>query len=166
MGVNTHGYVRKEVTATDIFNVITSKFDKDAKFNVKEDKQGEIGRIGFKYKDEERDIFYCIGTQYPEDEFRYFDGEETYVYLDLNYWGSSVEIMSEIISHFGGWIDENDCDEFGPVYIKQSENFEYSSFVDERDKIVSLLDDNLSNVIKFHIATQIIKHKEKIKELL
>ena len=32
--------------------------------------------------------------------------------ITLGCWGSSVEIIKELVSHFGGgWIDENDCDE-------------------------------------------------------
>lgn len=30
MGVDTHGYVSRQVTAMDIYNIICSKFDKDA----------------------------------------------------------------------------------------------------------------------------------------
>lgn len=33
-------------------------------------------------------------------------------YLSLGYWGDSVEIIREIVAHFGGgWIDENNYDD-------------------------------------------------------
>ena len=31
--------------------------------------------------------------------------------LTLGYYGNSVEIMKDLVSQFGGWIDENDCDD-------------------------------------------------------
>ena len=40
-------------------------------------------------------------------------------FLDLGYWGSSVEIMKSIISNFSGYLDENDCDDEDPYFIAE-----------------------------------------------
>ena len=32
-------------------------------------------------------------------------------YISLSCWGNSIEIIKKIASHFGGWMDENDCDD-------------------------------------------------------
>lgn len=41
------------------------------------------------------------------------------VKLSLSYYDRSVEIMKEILEEFGGWLDENDCDDIGYRYIKK-----------------------------------------------
>lgn len=40
------------------------------------------------------------------------------VFVSLGYCGSSVEIISDLMKHFGGWIDENDCDGIYYKYVK------------------------------------------------
>jgi hypothetical protein len=42
----------------------------------------------------------------------------------LGCWGDSVEIIKDIVTHFGGWIDENDCDdkEFYPILKNEDGN--------------------------------------------
>ena len=41
------------------------------------------------------------------------------VFLDLDYWGHSVEIMRSILSYFSGWLDENDCDKEEAYFIEE-----------------------------------------------
>jgi hypothetical protein len=41
------------------------------------------------------------------------------VKLSIGYCDRSVEIMKEILEEFGGWIDENDCDDVGYKYIEK-----------------------------------------------
>lgn len=41
------------------------------------------------------------------------------VSISLGLWNNAVEIITEICNHFGGWIDENDCDEIGYKYIEK-----------------------------------------------
>lgn len=32
-------------------------------------------------------------------------------HISLGYWGNAVDIIKSIVAEFGGWIDENDCDD-------------------------------------------------------
>ena len=166
MGVSTHGYVSDKVVGIDVFNIITSKFDKDAKFDIQMDKSygSEIGRVYFKFNDEDRNLFYCLGEITPDRDMDFKNGK--YAYLSLGCWGNSVQIMTEIVKCFGGYIDENDCDDKNEFYVPQAENFEYADYVKERDNIVNILDNHLNMSMKIQIATQILNHKNQLKELL
>jgi len=74
--------------------------------------------------------------------------------------------MTEIVKQFGGYVDENDCDELDAIYIERDGDFSYSNYVIERNKIAELLDENLSDSMKYQVAAQIIKHKDRLKEIL
>ena len=165
MGTSTHGYVSDKVSATDIFNVIVSKFDKDAIFEIHEDRDGmgEIGRIHFKFKEEDRSLFYCLGEVTNERKLEFENGK--YAFLSLSYWGESVQIMTEIVKCFGGYLDENDCDDKKEFYISQKENFEYTKYVKERESIIGVLDNHLGMSLKIQVATQILNHKDELIKL-
>jgi len=167
MGVSTHGYVSDNVTGTDIFNLITSKFDKDAKFDIQMDKSygSEIGRIHFKFnKEEDRSLFYCLGEVTLDRDMQFENGK--YAYLSLGCWGDSVQIMTEIVRCFGGYIDDNNCDDEKEYYVPQTENFEYDNYTKARDEIVKILDNHLSTPLKIQIATQILNHKKDLANFL
>jgi hypothetical protein len=42
-------------------------------------------------------------------------------HLSLGNWGSSVEILESIVKKFGGWLDENDCDNIPYRYIEKED---------------------------------------------
>jgi len=84
MGVDTKGYLRLNVSANEVFNVVTSKFDKDATIDIRNDGFGIMGNIYFKYNDEQRRLFYYI-TSREEDDRILFDGEKEFVTLILGY---------------------------------------------------------------------------------
>lgn len=82
------------------------------------------GFIYFKYNDEDRRLFYNYDNLNSYENLEFYTKrnlrdmvEMETTYLSLRYWGSSVEIMKEIVTHFGGWVDENDSDdkEYFPV---------------------------------------------------
>ena len=57
-------------------------------------------------------------------------------YLSLGFWGNSVEIMKEIIAHFGGgWIDENDCDDktYYPIMINEDGSIKPVQYITMND---------------------------------
>lgn len=142
MGVDTHGKIRGFVTHEEIFNFIVQKYDKNAVYNIKktincplaecdwkykinehsEDNENwysVTGRIDFNYHGEKRSLYYAYdnlncnenGNFYSRLGLRDMVLSET-TYLSLGFWGSSVEIIKEIVAHFGGgWLDENDCDD-------------------------------------------------------
>lgn len=75
------------------------------------------GYIDFKYCGEVRSLYYQYMNLNFFENLEYYSryGLEDMVrsectLLDLGCWGSSVSILTEIASHFGGWIDENDSD--------------------------------------------------------
>lgn len=151
MSVDTHGKIKGFVRHEEILNFIRQKWDKDAsdsiskhiicpiskctwkyKFNEhSEDNENYYslyGHICFKYNDEDRSLFYCYFNVNSYDNLDYYSKrnlsdmvETETTYLTLSHWGSSVEIIKNIIENFGGgWIDENDCDdkEYYPVEAK------------------------------------------------
>lgn len=166
MGVSTQGYIGRTIMAVDIYDVIVDKFDKDAKFDIKiEDRDGiaeEIGFIRFKDGEDERKIFLCYGEK---EQHHTFDLDK-YIFLTFGCWGRSSEVMIKIVGCFGGYVDENDCDEIDPIYVPQSENFQYIDYINERKNIAKILDNQLSQPLKIQIANQILKHKEQLKEIL
>ncbi|MFL1672534.1 hypothetical protein [Paenibacillus dendritiformis] len=163
MGVDTKGFLSQEITAIDVYNIIQSKFDSEAGLHIEEDGDGEIGNIVFKFNNDIRNLIYCVTSdRLPGTEF----DSKTHVSLILGNWGESAHIMTEIVKEFGGYVDENDCDDIRPIYISKEGEVNYSSYTLERDKIILLLDEKLSLAIKYQIADQIIKHKDKLKQLL
>jgi hypothetical protein len=173
MGQSTQGYVNRNVTAMDIYNVICEKYDKETGFDIKtqiyNEEEQEIGSIFFKDGEDQRRLFICYGEVDKEDIFNKeieFNGSKKYVYLSFGFWGNSVQIMTDIIKCFGGYIKENDCDEMPIVYIPQSENFNYQEYIQKRNAIAGILDVGLSYSLKIQIASQILKYKEELKIIL
>ncbi|NLK37640.1 MAG: hypothetical protein GX299_06110 [Epulopiscium sp.] len=117
MTAKTHGYITKEIELDQIYRFILKWFDPAAKVNRYENKFGESNEMAvyFNYKGEERRLFAIV---YKSRKFSKTGEKERQIFLDLGYWGSSVEIMKSIISYFSGWIDENDCDSEDPYYIE------------------------------------------------
>lgn len=163
MGVDTKGYLDKDITASDVFNVICYKFDPQANFNVRNESGYDIGTIDFMYNDEQRNLFYCVTSDRLENTP--WDREK-HVSLILRKWGSSVQIMTEIVSVFGGYVDEDDCDDMEAVFISKNENFAYMEFIQEKNSILDILDENLSSSLKQELVAQILKHSEQLKNVL
>jgi len=46
--------------------------------------------------------------------------------------------MTDIVKCFGGYLDENDCDDKEEFYISQKENLEYAEYIKERESIVKV----------------------------
>ena len=105
--------------AVDDFNEIDSikeRYDDSGRWKT------EHCWIHFKHPnemlDQNRCIFYCHSNVNFYENLDYYKdrGLEDMVkahttYLSLGCWGKSIEIMKAIVEHFGGWLDENDCDE-------------------------------------------------------
>lgn len=154
MGVDTHGKIKGFISHEDITNFIRQNWDKNVydgvtkelydslsklKYPYKINEHSEdssnwytiCGFIRFNYRDEDRMLFYHYSNVNSFENLDYYSEyglkdmvESKTTYLSLGYWGSSVEIIKEIVSHFGGgWIDENDCDSepYYPVEPKRIE---------------------------------------------
>ena len=150
MGVDTLGKIKGYVKYEEILNFIKQKYDENAKSDVRKRMSIPIeeckwdykfnehsednkhwysiyGHINFKYKDEDRSLFYDYSNVNSLENLEHYSElglkdmiEAETTFIDLRCWGSSVEIIKEIVTHFGGgWIDENDCDDhpFYPINV-------------------------------------------------
>jgi hypothetical protein len=165
MGVDAKGILNKSISAREVFDVIVSKYDKDAQFDVRIDSYDntESGGIHFKDGKDQRRLFYCIVPDGAEEtEYNEID----HVSLSLGYWGNSTDIITTIVRTFGGYVDENDCDDIGFYYVPKTGDEEYEEYVKQRKVVESVLDEKLSTSDRVMIANQILKCKEQLKEIL
>lgn len=146
MGVDTKGRLIGRVKPEEVLNFIKQKYDANAmsdvkrryddyEFTWKHEKYGdekpytESGSIYFKDGDNNRKLFYYYTNVNSFENLELYSelGLEDMVksettQLILGYWGNSANIMTDLATEFGGWIDENDCDDesYYPI-IKNSE---------------------------------------------
>lgn len=149
MGCDTYGKIKGYVRQEDIFEFIKQKYDENAinkvgrtmtiplskcswEYEVNEHSEDSenwytiSGFICFKYNEEDRMLFYCYNNINSFENLEYYMeyGLENMVktettHIGLGCWGSSVEIIKEIVENFGGgWIDENDCDDEEYYFIE------------------------------------------------
>jgi len=138
MGVDTKGLLKGKIEHEEVLNFIRQKFDENAKSFVelkdygtdskrdwikeRYDSTGKwltwAGFISFNDGTEDRNIFYCYMNNNSYENLEYYKdyGLEDMVksqtrYLSMSCFGNSKEIMKAIVSQFGGWIDEDDCDD-------------------------------------------------------
>ena len=149
MSVDTHAKLKGKVSFEDIRDVVeklygqygpvtianrsTSDWDESSSIQARYDDSGrwrtDMCYIVFHASpDEVRDMFclYCNVNFYENlsyyEEFNLEDmvkAETTF--LSLGKWGHSVEIIKAIAEHFGGWVDENDCDDIPYYWVKKVE---------------------------------------------
>lgn len=157
MGCDTCGKIKGYIKHEDILNYIRQKWDKNAKDTVEKKIYKSIsecdwkfkinehsedfdnwyiicGFISFKYHEEDRMLFYDYDNLNHYENLDYYSKrglselvETETTYILLGYYGGSVEIIKEIVAHFGGgWVDENDCDdkEYYPVNVNVDKNIE------------------------------------------
>jgi hypothetical protein len=141
MGVDTKVRLKGHVKNQDILEFIRNTYDKDAYVSnwrvdnfdeipsIKEryDDSGrwltEVCFIVFKHpKDGLREMFYMHSNVNFHENLEYYEQfnltdmvKSEVTYLSLGHWASSVDILKTIAAHFGGWLDENDCDD-NPYY--------------------------------------------------
>ena len=138
MGVDTQGYLKGYIKPEYLLNYIKQKYDANATMTIRTLDYGEKskldfiketydesdkwlieeGRINFIDGIDQRSLFYMHDNinSYENLEYHAKNGLEDMVKqektsLSLGCWGNSVEIMRDLVSQFGGWIDENDCDD-------------------------------------------------------
>lgn len=140
MSVDTYGRIKGYVSSKEILNYIRHTYDAGAFSDVETQNRGplalldfpmevynpndtdaicESGFICFKANGQSRSLFYFHENFNPFENLEYYRnlGLEEMVrthttHIGLGCFGNSDEIISDIVSHFGGgWIDENDCDD-------------------------------------------------------
>lgn len=122
MGVDTYGIIAKDIKVEDVFQYIKYKYDTQAILT-----DGfKCNTIYFNYnKIEERQLWIFKNTDKTFTlegfgELTVSEGRNTT--FDLGYWGHSVEIINDLVSHFGGgFVDFNDCDDISYEIVKGKE---------------------------------------------
>lgn len=76
-----------------------------------------------------RQMFYMYLNVNFYENLRYYEqfGLENMVkaettFLSLGKWGQSIDIMKAVTEQFGGWVDEDDCDDTPYYRIEKVEN--------------------------------------------
>lgn len=148
MGVNTCGRLLGHVRTEEIINYIYHNWDKDIVNYVKyenlnhwkkenykwieevygDEIYSEHGFINFNYNGEGRSIFYNYNSYNAYENLEYYKeyGLENMVksettFISLSKWGNSIEIIKELVSYFGGYIDHDDCDDKPYYYIPSTQ---------------------------------------------
>ena len=112
MGMNTQGFFDSKIKTDDIVEVLKYKFNVDCR--VEETGSKGYLQVFFEYKDEKRIL--SVFENYTDKSHT---GEDATTLIDLNVWGSSVEIIRGIVEEFGGYLDENDYGSEGWKYINK-----------------------------------------------
>ena len=144
MGVSTNAIVRKDVTITDIENFLTIKYE-DVELH-KSIYTPDFFRITFKDGNDDRQLSVSFSDSCEKDYG--ISG----VWLSLGSWGNSIEIMKSLCEEFGGYLDENDCDDEGFYPINLSRYLD-GKVVTKMDKFKTKLilefgHDKLNSLIK------------------
>lgn len=140
MSIDTNGRIKGYVSSAEVLNYIRNKYDKNAKSLVSTEDRGpfstlefpveiynpndthmivEVGFIEFEAYGNSRSLFYLHLNYNSLENLKYYSdlGLEAMVrahttHIGLGCYGNSDEIITNIVSHFGGgWVDENDCDD-------------------------------------------------------
>lgn len=140
MGIDTKVAIPGKIEPNKIFDFIKEHFDENAISDVEAKVQSqelldsfvesgnvilgkelifESGFIHFRYKEEQRSLFFFYANYYGFDAYtfknnllnntRELNGDNTSLSLGAS--GYAVEILTQIAKEFGGYIDEDDCDD-------------------------------------------------------
>jgi len=175
MGIDTKGRIKGFIDYNRILNYIKANWDKNVVHDISTNIQCPLtecywkyemnshskdndnwyitsGFITFKYNNEQRRLFYIYNN------INVFENEQYYEKLNLldmvkaettsislSAWGSSVEIIKELVEYFGGgWIDENDCDNVPFQKLEERHNSKTEHFLNEirpiKDKILKCIE--------------------------
>lgn len=127
MGLDTHGLIYPNVSVEEVYAHIVKYVDKEAKFHRDSNVSNEFHKdwviITFTHKNENRNLSCGIFKRYEDDNYDFLgtDHDDWYTWLSLGCWGNSVDLMRSIVSRFGGWVDDNDCDDepYYPVPVTE-----------------------------------------------
>ena len=100
------------------YNWFKEKYDDSNEWKI------TSGFITFNDGDENRNIYYDYQNINSYENLEYYNEhnledmvKSEITFLRLGCYGNSVEIMKGIAQEFGGWLDENDCDDIPPYWI-------------------------------------------------
>jgi hypothetical protein len=134
MGVDTKAIIRKGETVTDLKEAIEKKY---SDVDVHSTRENWFFNICFNDGKDKRSMYVSYSGSCLSDYG--IDG----IWLSLGCYGNSVEIMLYLCETFGGYLDENDCDEDGfyPInfHLYQNEKKEFSEMDLFTNKVISQL---------------------------
>lgn len=115
MSTNTKAIIKKGTTIIEIMEVLECHF---GKVRVRLTHIDYFFTLSFIVNGDENRSLNIFLTDTAKNDYD-IDG----VLLDLGCHGSSVEIMKILLNEFGGYLDENDCDDkdFYPVNLSEFE---------------------------------------------
>jgi hypothetical protein len=73
-------------------------------------------------KETHRSLFWCYSNCVFEGEDSDIKSQNETTYISLSYDPEAIAIIKAITTHFGGWMDENDCDGIGYVEVIPNES--------------------------------------------
>lgn len=104
MGVNTTAILRKGLTIEEIVKAISEKY---TDVEVKPSSIFDFMYIEFKDGEDQRQLIISFSNSCERDN------GIAGVWCSLSMCGNSIEILRYLCEIFGGYLDENDCDEEG-----------------------------------------------------
>ena len=105
MGINTQGVMNSRVEVSDIVEVLERKFNVITEIEDTHDK--DYKQIVFDYNGEDRRM--SVFVNYNDHSHIGFTGMNEVTLIDLNLWGSSIELIEGIVEEYGGYMVDNDC---------------------------------------------------------
>lgn len=112
MGVDTKAILTKGTTAEQIAKSLSDKY---SEVSVESTKMEDFIFISFTDGEDKRRLAVSFSNSCERDY------GIAGVWTSLGLWGNSIEIAKYLCETFGGYIDENDCDEhdFYPINIEK-----------------------------------------------
>jgi hypothetical protein len=152
MGVSTQGKLNNSISIVDIENVIKKYYDYQETYQYGDSSY----QIYFLDGNAHRNLHIYIG-------FNYSTETEISKWLSLGCWGNSKEIMKTICSYFGGWLDENDCDDKDYYWIEQTNNFDDN--IKTEIYWVNFVNSKLNSVFTYEETKKILNNEKLIREV-
>lgn len=127
MGISTQIIIRKDVSLSQIKEVLENKFGEVTVFTTN---CNDYFQLCFKDGNEGRQLSVFFG------DVAFHDYKIDGILCSLGYWGNSKDICMFLLNNFGGYLRENDCDDkgFEPVNI---ELFEDSKELTPKDVFIN-----------------------------
>ena len=120
--------IRKDVTVVEIKETLEQEY---GLVEVDSRRDSECFNFYFEQKDgKRRNVFVLFG------DVAFGDYQIDGVLISMGCFGESKEIAMLLLNKFGGYFDENDCDDKGFVPIN-IETFEKAKEVTEKDKFIN-----------------------------
>ncbi|EGT3606817.1 hypothetical protein FKF97_10470 [Clostridium perfringens] len=162
MSVDVKVYLNKEITPEMVLEVIKLNIDKRASLeNENRLKNMSLYNLYLTLEDRKRSIFMMYSNEKVKNTC--YNGKEEYLYLSMESDEDSISLMNKIVSIFGGYIDENDCDNIEAQFVECDGVYKKYIQLAEETKIKAAIKD-IEDICNKHGLKAIIENKDiKIK---